>query len=292
MLNNKPEVTNNIESGDESTNIQTRDNAQIHQTINQGLSYSDVRTMIMDVFKANFYDLGENAAEVAKARAEELVNDFLSKLQQHPETILENTKDPDLRYAIFEAQEGFARRGEKETADMLVDILIKRTLASEKPLLKLVLDEAIKVIPKLTVRQMDILSLIFAIRYINYSAPVPPFANYYNFVLRPFVHDFGIPISNAFYQHLQYAGCISISIGSSKFLPNIKGKFGDIQSVPEPIFIERLYAFPGIENIHKGWDQTSVCHSTLTSVGIAIAYSNLQRLLGQFDADLSIWINE
>jgi hypothetical protein len=73
MLNKDQEQ--NVAEG--STAIQAGGNVTI-----TGLTYTDVRNVALDVFKANFYELAGVAKEIAKARAEEITEAFLSKLQQ------------------------------------------------------------------------------------------------------------------------------------------------------------------------------------------------------------------
>ena len=47
-----------------------------------GMSYSEVRDVALDVFKANFYQLAGVAADTASARAQEVTDDFLAKLEK------------------------------------------------------------------------------------------------------------------------------------------------------------------------------------------------------------------
>src|SRR5690625_2720006 len=62
-------------SGDKSTNIQDEE-----ININQGLSYSEVKEVALDVFKSNFYELSGIAKETARERAETITEEFLQKL--------------------------------------------------------------------------------------------------------------------------------------------------------------------------------------------------------------------
>src|SRR4026209_709950 len=108
-------------SGDNSVNIQGED-----VTLNLGVNYSEARQIALDVFDANFYKLSQAAAEMAKQRAREIIDDFLSKLAERNPVASENTKDPDVQYAIFTAQREYARSGDKDLSDILVDILVDR----------------------------------------------------------------------------------------------------------------------------------------------------------------------
>ncbi len=145
-------------SGDNSYNIQARD-------VSIGISYSDAKLIAEDVFNANFYKLAGVAQETARKRADELLNNFLKGVSQQRPEALEGMSDPDLQFAVFTAQREYARSGDKELGDVLVDILIDRAGQSERSLLQIVLNESLTIAPKLTAEQFDVLSLIFLLRY-------------------------------------------------------------------------------------------------------------------------------
>jgi hypothetical protein len=64
------------ESGDDSTNLQAQS-----IVVNQGISYSDAKDIALDVYKSNFLQLSQDAAQVARERAEEITDNFLDKLK-------------------------------------------------------------------------------------------------------------------------------------------------------------------------------------------------------------------
>ena len=114
----------NQESGDNSTNLQGKT-----IIINQGLSYADAKEIALDVFKSNFLELSAKAAETAKRRAEELVDNFLNELKQRAPESLNKMEDPGMQYAIFTAQKEYAKTGDKDLSKLLVDILVDSVLA-------------------------------------------------------------------------------------------------------------------------------------------------------------------
>ena len=94
-----------------STAIQAGGNVTITKT---GLTYAEVRNVALDVFRANFYELAGVAKETAKARAEEITEGFLSKLQKEYPAGLEKSHDPDFQFALFTVQKEYARNGDKD----------------------------------------------------------------------------------------------------------------------------------------------------------------------------------
>lgn len=276
MIGDKQGIT----AGNCSTNIQGK---EVH-VVNNGLGYAEVKEVVMDVFKANFYELGEKANQIARERAEEILDEFLEKLNEVSPSLIEKTEDPDLQYAIFETQKSHARLGDNEISDLLVDVLIDRTINQEESFKKLVLNEALTVIPKLTINQIDILSLIYVFRYLSFLINIP-FEHYYTF-LRPFINTVSVPNDEMFYQHLQFCGCISISIGSSQAESIMERK---IPGLNKDSIKEKYTQYPELTTFMNKWDATKLCNSSLTSVGLAIALSNIKRRTGA-TFDLDLWI--
>lgn len=198
-------------AGDDSLNIQA---GQIN--ITKGLSVEDVKTIALDVFKSNFYTLSGVARDTAQKRAEEITNTFLDEFaKRNPEGLI-HAEDPDMQYAIFTAQKEYARTGDKELGDILIDILVDRTKESSRSILQIVLNECLKVAPKLTKSHLDALSIIFNFRYVKYlrMRNLESLTHYLDYRVSPFAQSL---VNNAAcYQHLAYAGCGSISIGSAK----------------------------------------------------------------------------
>ncbi|HDR7898942.1 hypothetical protein OCD85_15970 [Bacillus pacificus] len=284
MIGNKKE----LHAGDNSTNIQAK-NVTVQQN---GLSYTAVKEVAMDVFKSNFYDLGKTVENTINERAEEIINEYLKRLTSKNPEALKNTEDADLRFIIYEAQKNHARRGDKEIADLLVNMLIERTITREETLVKIVYNEALEILPKLTLKQIDILTVIFIFRNVNFGSVyrIEELDN----IMRLFIED--VPDEEFFYQHLQYTGCVSISMGSADFIEEVKKYYPNLVPAshenPYLAFKENLkivtpYLYEVLEAINKS--RLSRC--ILTSVGVAIALSNFKKKTGS-NWDLDVWIKE
>jgi len=198
-------------SGDDSINIQAKS-----VNVQTGLTYLDVKHIALDVFKNNFEHLSIEAADIAKKRAEEITGKFLHELEQRNREALNQAQDPDFQYSLFTLQKEYAKSGDKDLGDLLVDILVERTKVDQRSLLQIVLNESLAVAPKLTTSQLCALSIIFSLKYTRYVLmnSLNKLSHYLSHRLCPFTKD--LPKSNASYQHLEFAGCGSISIGSSK----------------------------------------------------------------------------
>jgi len=209
-----------------STAIQAGGNVTITKT---GLTYSEVRDVVLDVFRSNFYKLAGVAKETARLRAEEITEAFLTKLQHEYPTGLDKSYDPDFQYALFTVQKEYARNGDKDLGDLLVDLLVDRSKQEQREILQIVLNESLSTAPKLTESQLSALAVIFLFKYTqNYGIGNHKLlAEYLDRNVAPFVSK--IVKNLACYQHLEFSGCGSISLGEitleSIFSTTYRGQF-------------------------------------------------------------------
>lgn len=195
--------------GDASTNIQAQS-----VTVNQGLTVSDVKAIAEDLFKANFLELSDLAADVAETRAREITEAFLHRLESDHAPGLRQAEDPDFQYALYTAQKEYARSGDPALGDLLVDLLVDRAKQDGRSILQIVLNESLSVAPKLTADQLAALGIIFLLRYSKYSGMTSAEAlgTYLDQFVQP--HVAALSPKMACYQHLAYSGCGTISTGS------------------------------------------------------------------------------
>jgi hypothetical protein len=216
MISNK---TQNQESGENSTNLQ----GKIVNVYN-GITYSDAKEIALDVFNSNYIQLKEEAGRIAQLRAEEITVDFLEKLNDRkPESITE-FQQPAMQDALFTVQKEFAKCGDKELGDLLVDILVDRANTPNRNMLQIVLDESLKIAPKLTIEQLDTLTISFLLsltrrtNIINYDA----FQNYINFNICPFAEN--LTDERTYLNHIEFLGCGYTRAGNYGLLENRWGK--------------------------------------------------------------------
>lgn len=177
-----------------------------------GLTYLEVRDVALDVFRANFYELAGMAKEVAKERAEQITEKFLKQLEKENPGGLGKANDPDFQHSLFTVQKEYARCGDKDLGDLLVDLLVDRSKQDQRNILQIVLNESLLTAPKLTESQLAALAIVFFFRYTqsfgignhqalgkNWDRNVLPFAGRF-------------AISDASYQHLDFCNCGSSSL--------------------------------------------------------------------------------
>lgn len=214
--------------GDYSTNVQGAGPVTI---VHAGLSVEDAKEIALGLARPEFERLTGQATATACARAEEMVVErLLPRLMEFNPTGIETFADPDVQYALMAAQRTYARTGDKDVADVLVDILVDRTRETERTVLQLSLNESLEVAAKLTADQFAALSLIWLIRYTLNNSIInrDALSTYIDTCLAP--HVARIRTSNATYQHLEYAGCGSVGIGQVSVEAAYRNTYGGLFS--------------------------------------------------------------
>lgn len=213
MINDKNKKQ---EGGDGSSNIQA-ENVNVYNT---GITYTDAKEIALDVFKTNFIHLKNEAAQIAADRAEEITENILNTLNdKHPES-LQEFEQPAMQDALFTAQKEYAKSGDKDLGDLLADIIVDRANVSQRNMLQIVLDESLTIASKLTVEQLDTLTLLFLLirtrRMVirNYN----DFKTYLTQHIFPFVDN--LIKDNEHYNYLEYLRCGHIRAGNYGQLEN------------------------------------------------------------------------
>lgn len=207
---------NEIQAGEESTNIQHSRNVTVTNTQNYGVSYTDVKEIALDVFKNNFYQLSEEASNLALKRVEIFIEKVIEKLKSEKTSLLDSFKEPDMQYVIYNSQIAYARSGDENLSDVLIDLLVKRASITERSLKQIVLNESLEVAPKLTNNQLNLLSLLFLFKNaINPNMKSLEFLDYYiKIFVSPFIN--GLSVKDIDFWHLEYAGCGKVEGGKAQ----------------------------------------------------------------------------
>jgi hypothetical protein len=216
-------------------------------TISVGITSSEARAIALDVAKATFYELAGSAKETANVRVEEITNQVIEKLEKDYPIGLQKANDPDFQYALFTVQKEYARNGDKDLGDLLVDLLVDRSKQDQRDILQIVLNESLSTAPKLTDTHLAALAVIFLFKYTQNFAVGnhQMFGEYLDKHLLPFVSK--LSKNQAGYQHLEFSGCGSTGLTGN----SLEGILGDVY---QGHFI-------------KGFDQTEIANRAI-SVGL------------------------
>jgi hypothetical protein len=322
---------------------------------------SEFREIARSVFKENFYNLKEVARETAYNRSNEFTEEVIKVLSDNPKNF-DTFSEPSMQANLFEAQKAYAKSGERYLKILLLIYINNIVKTVPKSLTRIILEESIKIVPKLTIRQCDMLSLIFLMLYSpNYNLSTwEDFETLLNDCIYPFIESLSDNVTN--YRHLEYTGCVFSKpghyIAEELFQFYYPGMFSSGFTIER--FIEKVdvnvskYKNDGIlikcfhnanlyqinaiykddinkkgqeKNYNKSvifvlnkiqkehsmndnmvrnailrinrdfkklfsiWNNSYISHLELTSIGVSIAISNIERKLG-ISLDYSIWLNE
>lgn len=234
----------NQDIGNGATAIQAGGSVTV---VNVGVTTSEARQIALDVAKATFYELTGAAKETASVRAEEITDQVIKKLEKDFPAGLQKAIDPDFQYALYTVQKEYARNGDKDLGDLLVDLLVDRSKQDQRDILQIVLNESLATAPKLTDTHLAALAVIFLFKYTqNFGiGNHQMFGDYLDTHLLPFISK--LSKNQAGYQHLQFSGCGSIGLGGT----TLEGNLG---TVYQGQFL-------------KGFDQSEIANRSI-SVGV------------------------
>ena len=205
-------------SGRESTNIQIKE-------FNVGLSYKDVKELCLDLIADKLASYKEEASTEAKKREEKLRTDFIEELQKN-KINLNEFKNPSMQLCYIEAQKGYISYGDETAEKMLLELLKSRMSETDKRILQISLNEAIKVAPLLMKKHLNALSLLFFVKEMSIMGIRT------RDELIAFIKDAVLKFTNnstltkVDYEHLEYNKCITkIEILKSDIIKIMKNKY-------------------------------------------------------------------
>lgn len=196
-------------SGDLSTNIQAK-NIYVN-----GISTGEARNIALDIYKANFLELSNQAAQTALEKIESFNDKFLKKLIESNPSLLNKMHSPSLQITLLEAQKECIRSNSDNIENLLVEVLVERAERDDRGIMQIAYEESIKVLPKLTDQQINILTLNHIINDAYfYAGSQENLRNY----LSNWVVKFKTEINyfSPAIRHIEYSGCGRISENKTK----------------------------------------------------------------------------
>ncbi len=206
-------------SGDSSTNIQAG-------TVNiNGITYEQARQIAIEVYRNNALELAGIAKDTAASRAEQITERFLKELSKKNASAIQSASDPDFQHSVFEAQKAFARSGDQELEDVLVNLLTTRASEPIRNLKQVVLNEAISVTSKLTKAHIDTITLLFRLRHtVRFGLfHLSQVGTLIASEMLPFCNE--MPNSDATYRYLAFTGVATVEMTQISFIGLIRNSY-------------------------------------------------------------------
>lgn len=180
------------------------------------------------------------------AIAQSTVNDRLRNFEESVLTkFAENNanteafKNPDFQFLLGKAQTTYARSGEQEVKEILVDLIAERSKETDRSRLSLTLNSAVEKAAVLTHEEFCALSLCFILKYAVGTGVFAPlvFVSYFKKQIAPLLE--GVPKSESSYLYLVSEGCGTLGLASISleqiFLQNYGGVFSKGKTMDDAI---------------------------------------------------------
>ena len=193
-------------------------------TFNAGLSPDDVKQIIESI-ASQLPAYAAVAKEIVDARLVDFEKRIIDRFDQDPNVDRQAFADPDFQYLLLQAQQSHARSGDKDTADLLVDLIAERSKAKERDRLALTLNQAVEIVPNLTINEIAELSICYLFTRTQYHAAntLDDFYKMLNQRINPYIDD--IATSQSSYEFLEAQRCANISVLENKFFELLSGPY-------------------------------------------------------------------
>jgi hypothetical protein len=261
-----------------------------------GLSVQDVRQLCELFLRENFPRL----LEVARQTAEQHVKDFASTLEETLTSNLQRIEaskfaEPDVQAAINDAVQACARKGTAANPTILSKLIVERVAKSSSEFKDVVLSEAIQVVPRLTGEQISFLSLVHLVKSTSpsHAQSIQVLEQSYRCALPAVSH--GFDLSDSQKMHAEYAGAcatrlvVRMANDGGIYEAARRGVFRHLGFADTSAFKSAVQTHaPSLATILNHWEKSGLDSFVLTSVGEAVAITNLAEHLGPMD--YSIWL--
>lgn len=277
------EIRSIVNENISETHITTASNGGlvVGGNFNTGISYQDARQIASDVFRENIIKFRGEAEIVATKRAAHISDQLIFYLYENNPKAIASLADPGMQIDLFEAQKGYARSGDIDLEQMLVGLLAERAAEEQRSSKRIILEQSITVVPKLTNVHLDSLTLVFLLTRVSLRnlGGSHALARHLKMTLEPLIENLSVDLPC--YEHLEYANCGSIMRVAR--WPSIQKIF----EIQYPEFFsnksndeisERIISLcPPLQILFDGWSTSTISQFSLTTVGMAIAKANFRR---------------
>ncbi len=237
-------------------------------------------TIILSVEQLNkkmidstFYEFPEKVKEGIRANQnsfEKQVEDRMPHIKKEGDELDSIICSPDFQYTAKKCTLAASRSCSQELHRMLSYLLIERINNDDMDLPRIVYNEAVLTISKLTKTQFKLLALCLHLKYAtqNDLYNLMEFKKYLESIF-PFTTSLG---KRADYDHMEYTGCVSEAISHSNVGLILKDRYSRVFSKFSPQEIEAYIASLGSagKTLLSSWRNLRLSKLKLTSVGVMI----------------------
>lgn len=260
--------------------------------VNIGLSYTDVKEIVYDLFKQNFPELLQEAHRQAKDNFEEYDKKLDEAIKRRLEEIDFNKfKEPNTQYLLNSSINHAARKGKNIDLGLLSETLVASLGKDNTEILNIVAEQALETIPKLTSDQIKILTLVHYLIHCGLQGiPNISVAERNNSIVVDMVQ--GMP--EQLYSYLNYMSSLGVlSINQFQGINPYDAIKSQYQCLYKDMKTEDVKSdienhSPSLAKLAKIYEDKELRVVNLTPVGMLIALINMRRIFPKID--YKIWI--
>lgn len=141
--------------------------------VRNGLSVVEVRELVEVFLACHLPAMREHAAATAREQAEAFLERFVAELAKSETAKPEAFASPDSQACFSTAVMGAALKGDQVDLDLLARLVVQRLEEDEDDLMKLVCEQAVALLPKLSRRHLAFIACLFARNNIGWKNPIP-----------------------------------------------------------------------------------------------------------------------
>lgn len=188
-------------------------NLTIQQIQNNNIKLENLKDYFLSLFNANFPRVHEEAMKAATLYVKRFAQQLLVALKSSGINVMEIERaftDPDMHYVLSTTVQMVARSGKNEMNTILTHLIMIRIKNCEIENKKVLLNEAIATVNKLSINQLNIITASFLI-YDHIKKIAISSWEELNSYLETYVKKFLNFESNEMdFRHIKYTGCASI----------------------------------------------------------------------------------
>ncbi|GHV88798.1 hypothetical protein AGMMS50267_11580 [Spirochaetia bacterium] len=260
-------------------------------TVNNGMTFTEVRQLFEDLFERNFPRLVDAAAEKAQENLLKFYNEVASKLKEHEGTIdFGKFTNPNTQYLLSSTITDAARTG--NNLEFLSEALVTGLRSDSSEMLDIITEQALGLIPRLTNLHINTITLNQYIRNMR-TLNIHDFsesAHKDTAVLKLLGEFNNISMGTIHYiTSLGIASYINV-VKYNEYESVFKNHYPDLYGTKKENEIKTDIEIksPSMKIMFDVFETKNVFQLTLNPVGQLIALINLKKVLGNLD--YSIWI--
>jgi len=275
----------------------TGENSQAYQAkrdinvTNTGMDYNSVKQLCLDIIHDNFPKLQDVAMEQVNKNVLELAAELKGEIEKRKQSLsFDKLASPDVQAALNDALQGAARKGKKSDLNLLASLVSSRIDKGNSELLDITIEEAVKIVPKLTKSHINFLVIKHFVANMNLNIPNVTAQHLDQFAI-PIAANY-LPGSDLTEGHIRYLAGLGLldynPMFSHDIWDNKRETYKHLASDINGFKSVMSSSAPTMTRLLNSYEKNRLSGVSLNSFGQVIALTSMNRVFGNID--LKVWI--